>query len=112
MQQTYGQATSENYYLFLVNNRPKQCVPGHGHAMSMYETKKRTRTLDIGNINYSNYMAGVEQTCQVSRITRESRGFWQFLKAHGRETQCSRIFVNLTECCDQGINKFCTRTRL
>ena len=59
-QQTYGQATSENYYLFLVNNRPKQCVPGHGHAMSMYETKKRTRTLDIGNIHYRNYMAGVE----------------------------------------------------
>ena len=43
------------------------------------------------------------QTRQVSQITRESHGFWQFLKAHGRETQCSRIFVNLTECCDQGI---------
>ena len=43
------------------------------------------------------------QTCQVSRITRESHGFWQFIKAHGREAQCSRIFVNLTECCDQGI---------
>ena len=43
------------------------------------------------------------QTCQVSRITRESHGFWQFLKAHGRDAQCSRIFVNLTECCDQGI---------
>ena len=42
-------------------------------------------------------------TRQVSRITRESHGFWQFLKAHSRETQYSRIFVNLTECCDQGI---------
>ncbi len=28
----------------------------------------------------------IDQTCQVSRITRESHGFWQFLKAHGRET--------------------------
>ena len=50
------------------------------------------------------------QTCQVSRITRESHGFWQFLKAHGRDAQCSRIIVNLTECCDQGILFFCTRT--
>ena len=55
---------------------------------------------------------GEHQTCQVSRIPRESHGFWQFLKAHGRETQCSRIFVNLTECCDQGVQFFCTRTRL
>ena len=39
------------------------------------------------------------QTCQVSRIPRESHGFWQFLKAHGRETQCSRIFVNLSGRC-------------
>ena len=54
----------------------------------------------------------LRQTCQVSRITRESHGFWQFLKAHGRETQCSRIFVNLTECCDQGIHFFCTQTIL
>ena len=45
------------------------------------------------------------QTCQVSRITRESHGFWQFLKAHGRGRQCSRIFVNLTECCDSGNKK-------
>ena len=51
----------------------------------------------------------VAQTCQVSRITRESHGFWQFLKAHGRETQCSRIFVNPAECCDQGILIFCAR---
>ena len=48
----------------------------------------------------------LHQTCQVSRIPRESHGFWQFLKAHGRETQCSRIFVNLTGCCDQGIKIF------
>ena len=49
----------------------------------------------------------VQQTRQVSRITREGHGFWQFIKAHGRVTQCSRIYVNLTERCDQGILFFC-----
>ena len=47
-----------------------------------------------------------DQSRQLSRISRESHGFWQFLKAHGRETQSSRIFVNLTECCDRGIQFF------
>ena len=48
----------------------------------------------------------IHQSRQLSRISRESHGFWQFLKAHGRETQSSRIFVNLTECCDRGIQFF------
>ena len=43
------------------------------------------------------FKGGIRQTSQVSRVTRDSHGCWQFLKAHGRETQCSRIFVNLTE---------------
>ena len=51
-----------------------------------------------------------EQTRQVSRITRESHGFWQFLKAHGGETQCTRIFVNLMEYCEQGILIFNSET--
>ena len=50
------------------------------------------------------------QSRQLSRISRESHGFWQFLKAHGRETQSSRIFVNLTECCDRGIQFFFSDT--
>ena len=50
------------------------------------------------------------QSRQLSRISRESHGFWQFLKAHGRETQSSRIFVNLTECCDRGIIFFFSDT--
>ena len=62
--------------------------------------------------NESRARVGALQTCQVSRIPRESHGFWQFLKAHGRETQCSRIFVNLTECCDQGLKKIVHATRL
>ena len=36
----------------------------------------------------------VKPTRQDSRISRESHGFWQFLQTHGRETQCSRIFVD------------------
>ena len=48
----------------------------------------------------------MNQSRQLSRISRESHGFWQFLKAHGRETQSSRIFVNLTECCDREIQFF------
>ena len=81
----------------------------------MMESMKRIFTglgLEEKGEETGDRLAELGQTCQVSRITRESHGFWQFLKAHGRETQCSRIFVNLTECCDQGIKKICTRTIL
>ena len=62
---------------------------------------------ELHNIARQSFMEWiVDQSRQLSRISRESHGFWQFLKAHGRETQSSRIFVNLTECCDRGIQLF------
>ena len=92
--------------LFLDTECPvaKQCTSTGGHLHQTLQGPTMNR--DQG------YQLPPPQTCQVSRITCESHGFWQFLKAHGRETQCSRIFVNLTECCDQGIQFFCTRTTL
>ena len=32
------------------------------------------------------------QTCQLSRVTRESHGFLHFLQSHGRGNSCSRVY--------------------
>ena len=34
----------------------------------------------------------VRQTCQLSRVTRESHGFLHFLQSHGRGNSCSRVY--------------------
>ena len=96
-------------YSHVVNEIPRGDVVyviGDWNAkVGQYETNGITRRFGLGEQNErgDQLVEFCSQTCQVSRITRESHGFWQFLKAHVRETQCSRVFVNLTECCDQGI---------
>ena len=32
------------------------------------------------------------QTCQLSRVSRESHGFLHFLQSHGRVNSCSRVY--------------------
>ena len=32
------------------------------------------------------------QTCQLSRVSRESHGFLHFLQSHGRGNSCSRVY--------------------
>ena len=34
----------------------------------------------------------VRQTCQLSRVSRESHGFLHFLQSHGRGNSCSRVY--------------------
>ena len=36
--------------------------------------------------------AHIIQTCQLSRVSRESHGFLHFLQSHGRGNSCSRVY--------------------
>ena len=38
------------------------------------------------------FFASINQTCQLSRVTRESHGFLHFLQSHGRGNSCSRVY--------------------
>ena len=37
-------------------------------------------------------LPGLQQTCQLSRVSRESHGFLHFLQSHGRGNSCSRVY--------------------
>ena len=37
-----------------------------------------------------------DQTCQLSRVSRESHGFSHFLQSHGRGNSCSRVLKSAT----------------
>ena len=43
-------------------------------------------------IQYLYQIMGLNQTCQLSRVSRESHGFLHFLQSHGRGNSCSRVY--------------------
>ena len=40
----------------------------------------------------SNFLYTIRQTCQLSRVTRESHGFLHFMQSHGCGNSCSRVY--------------------
>ena len=87
-------ATSKNYLI--------KCLQG-GRRRPLQEPPERPLAAGLGSIGLTAHgwhclvpespLSGwLYQTCQLSRVTRESHGFLHFLQSHGRGNSCSRVY--------------------
>ena len=61
---------------------------GHGSHHVIYTDQRNSRPTS----SHNRICTVVCQTCQLSRVTRESHGFLHFLQSHGRGNSCSRVY--------------------